>query len=212
MFLKDANKAIERNPTLPVRRVFDEAARQVAGNEIPDFRNVQSRMKRLRRSFLPPIPRDINDVTIQDEWARTWAGRSFLSHIDNNWGICVFTTKKLLKALQTSECIYLDGTFRTAPLPYQQFVSIHGRYHGYVVPLVFCLMTGKTVGQYRQVLQHVKAKVRRFTGHNLRPQKIVIDFEASLIISLERNSLDLDCQGAIFISLKASGSQYTNWD
>ena len=41
-------------------------------------------------------------------------------------------------------------------------------------------MTGKTVGQYRQLLQHVKAHARRFTGSNFSPDKEVCDFEKAL--------------------------------
>jgi hypothetical protein len=48
-----------------------------------------------------------------------------------------------------------------------------------------CLLTGKTVGQYIQLLQHVKAQVRRFTGCNFSPDKAVCDFEQALQSAVE---------------------------
>ncbi len=108
-----------------------------------------------------------------------------MSHLDNYWGITVFSTSRMLKTLQKSECIFIDGTFRTAPNPYVQFISIHGLYHDFVIPLAFCLSTGKATGQYRQLLQHLKRKIHQITGHAFRPKKTVMDFEQSLINAFE---------------------------
>ena len=123
---------------------------------------------------------------IDDEWRKTWRGHEYLTLQDNNWGIAVFTTSKMLTAMQKSTCFYLDGTFRTAPLPYMQLLTIHCRYQGFVVPVAFCLLTGKTIGQYnRQVLQHLKRTVRRRTGHRLHPSEAVLDFEYSLMLAIQ---------------------------
>ena len=58
----------------------------------------------------------------------------------------------------------MDGTFKTCPRPFYQFVTIHGMYLGRVVPFVMVLMSGKTEEMYRAVLRHVKRKVERVTG------------------------------------------------
>ena len=79
----------------------------------------------------------------------------------------------------------MDGTFKTCPSSYVQLVTIHGMYHGHVVLFVMCLMNGKQVGQYRQVLQHVKEQVRRVTGHRWRPEQVTCDFETALLSALE---------------------------
>ena len=49
-------------------------------------------MKRKRLSLIPETPQTIDDVDIVGEWTTTWAGRPFLSHIDNDWGAGVFST------------------------------------------------------------------------------------------------------------------------
>ena len=56
---------------------------------------------------------------------------------------------------------------------------------GRVVPLVLALLTGKTVGQYRQVLAHVKRKVRWLTGNDWSPQRVIMDFKSSLLLAVE---------------------------
>jgi hypothetical protein len=70
-----------------------------------------------------------------------------IRHLDNNNGIAVFITKKVIKAMQKADTLYTDGTFRTTPVPYVQFVSIHGLYNGHVIPMAFCSLNGKSVQQ-----------------------------------------------------------------
>jgi hypothetical protein len=134
---------------------------------------------------MPDIPDDVDDVILEREWKRTWNGKKFLSHQVNNWEILVFATKKNYQRLERCDVIYADGTFKTCPPPYTQFVTIHGLFQERVLPFVMCLLTGKTVGQYRQLLQHVKAHVRRFTGRNFSPDKAVCDFEQALQSAVE---------------------------
>ncbi|KAL5020075.1 hypothetical protein ScPMuIL_002967 [Solemya velum] len=181
--------SIRTDPTRPIKRVYNEvltqAARNVPVEDTPEFRNVQSALKRTRLSLMPEIPDTINDVDINGEWATTWAGRRFLSHLDNAWGVCVFATDKNLQSLIRCETVFIDGTFKTCPDPYEQFVTIHGLYHGRVLPFVLALVTGKTVGHYRQILQHVKARVRNLTGHRFAPNMAITDFEHSLRIAID---------------------------
>ena len=58
----------------------------------------------------------------------------------------------------------MDGTFKSSPNPFYQFVTIHGRYMGLVVPFVMVLMSGKTEEMYCALLRHVKRKMQRVTG------------------------------------------------
>jgi hypothetical protein len=185
--LKDLQRKIKENPTQPVRRAYDDVIQIDSGDsdDIPVFINVRSRAKRFRSQFIPPIPDGIGNVNIHGDWAKTWKGRQFLSHQDNNMGIAVFTTKRFLKSLQQADSLYVDGTFRTAPSPYKQFMTIHGKVNGFVVPLVFVLLTGKTAVQYRRVFQHVKQQVLNVTHQPFNPQKVVCDFEKSLQIALQ---------------------------
>jgi MULE transposase domain len=118
--------------------------------------------------------------------------------LDNNWGIVVFATRRIHKTLSEVKCLYIDGTFRTAPQPYAQMVSIHGDYHNFIIPLAFCLLNGKTVGQYRQVLQVIKCAVFRATGRQLQPDKVVCDFEKGLMMAVETEFPNTRIAGCYF--------------
>lgn len=182
-------QTVENDPTKPIRRVYNEVLQfngDAARDEVlPEFATVRTRMQRVRRSLMPIIPTDVDDVDIRDDWARTWKGDRFLLFQDNNWGIAVFATRANLRKLQQCDTIYIDGTFKTCPRPYYQFVTVHGMFHGRVLPFAMCLLTGKEVGQYRQILQHLKHHVRAASGHRFRPAKIVTDFERSLLLAIE---------------------------
>ena len=183
IILKQMHRRIESDPTLPVIRIYDEVIfidSDDSDEVVPPFENVRSRLKRYRSRFMPPIPPSMADVNIQNEWKKTWKGKKFLILQDNNLGVAVFVTKKMIKTLLDCTCLYIDDTFKTSPHPFKQMVTVHGLSNGYVIPLTFCLLTGKTVLHYRTLLSHIKALVLRKTGQVLAPTKIVIDFEASL--------------------------------
>ena len=59
-------------------------------------------------------------------------------------------------------------------------------------------MTGKTIGQYRQVFTHVKRKVRRIMGHHWRPRRIVSDFESSLLLAIQAELPNSRSSGCYF--------------
>lgn len=183
-----------------MRRVYDQVANNDSGDsdEVQQFNTFRSRLNRRRAEFVPPLPIDIDDVDIQGEWAKTQKGRLFLNKLDNNWGMAVFTTSRLLKALQQCTCVYVDGTFKTAPNPYVQFLSIHGLYNGFVVPLVFCLVDGKSIGQYRQILQQLKQEILRKTGMNWNPQQVVLDFEQAMLLAIQTELPGTKLSGCYF--------------
>ena len=183
----EMEQEVRNDPSKPIKRIYNETVCRADNdvNNTPEFHTVRSRLTRTRARLVPPIPHDIDDVIIENEWRNTWGGDQFLSHQDNDWGIVVYATRRNFRRLQRCRDIYIDGTFKTCPAPYSQFVTVHGNFHGRVIPLVMCLMTGKTVAQYRQLLQHIKAEVRSVTGHNFRPRRVILDFEIALITAVE---------------------------
>lgn len=190
-------QAVEDDPSKPVRRVYDEVIRDAENDDqVPQFNSVRSRLQRRRASLMPPIPQTVEDVVIHNEWAETWRGEDFMCHQDNDWGVLMFGTDRNFAKLSRCRDVYIDGTFKSCPRPYAQFVTIHGKYMDRVVPLVMCLMTGKTVAQYRHLITQVKRKVRRVTGHRWRPQRVITDFESSLLLAIQAelpNSLSSAC-------------------
>lgn len=178
---------MQADPCASIRNAYENV---VASNAqlrcIPSFKSVSSILQRKRQDCFPSIPSTVDDVVIEDEWARTWNDRSFLWNVDNAWGVAVFLTASHARILGSCSTIFIDGTFRTAPHPYEQLVTVHGMWMGSVIPLCFCLSTGKTVGQYRQILTSIRTAIRRYTGHTWRqPAMVICDFEISLISAIE---------------------------
>jgi len=178
-------RLIKDNPTKPIKRAYDEAIISTAETDTPEFKTIRSQLNRKRAQILPPIPHVIEDINLEGEWEQAWNGEPFLSHQDNAWGIIIFATRRNYIKLKQCDNIYIDGTFKTCPKPFKQFVTIHGNYMGRVLPFVMCLVTGKQVGQYRQIFQHLKQKVLQHSGEDWDPGRVISDFELSIILAVE---------------------------
>jgi hypothetical protein len=166
--------AVREDPTVSIKRVYNNVARAMnrGGGDrehIPEFHRSRTLITRTRLEYVPAVPHTVDDITIEDTWRETWSGDNFFLHQDNDWGILVFTTDENLICLHRCQEVYMDGTFRTAPSPYRQYFSIHGKYINRVICLVNVLMTGQLIGQYRQILQVVKQNVRSTSRHRWRP-------------------------------------------
>lgn len=59
-----------------------------------------------------------------------------------------------------------------APLLFYQVYTIHGIFDGYVIPLVYCLLTNKKKKTYCKVLEELK-KLRP----KLNPKSVMMDYE-----------------------------------
>lgn len=189
VFRQEMEDEASQDPTRPSRRLYNAAigrahrqAMQGGGDrpELPSFRSVRAVVERRRRSVLPPLPQEVEDVKIMEPWDSTWNNERYLLAADNDWGYAIFATDNCIQTLRTCRTVYIDGTFRTCPRPYTQVLTILGDVHGHVVPLVHALMHTRGVGSYRQVFQRVKAKVRQLTHHRWSPRVVVCDFEQAL--------------------------------
>jgi len=179
---------VEADPCAPLRRAYDDVtARHTAApaDAVPPFHAVASRLARRRANCFPPVPSQLADVHINGEWSLTWNDRPNLSLLDHNWGVAVFMTEQHCRVLSSCDTVFIDGTFRTAPSPFYQLVTVHGLFRGAVIPLCFCLLSGKTVGHYRQLIEHVRNKIRQTCRRRWNPRNLICDFELALITAVE---------------------------
>ncbi|KAI8517587.1 hypothetical protein Bbelb_036040 [Branchiostoma belcheri] len=191
--------AVETDPSQPARRVYDEVVQEEEDMaNVPNFRTVRTQLERRRAAFAPRIPHDVDDVVIPGQWAETWDGRQFLSHQDNEWGFIVFATDRNYRKMGRCRVLYMDGAFKSCPEPYYQVLTIHGLYHGRVIPFVMALLVDKTVGAYRALLDHEQRKVRQESGHRLRPDQIVADFEVGLMAAYQTEFPEADTSGCYY--------------
>ena len=186
---------IVQNPTVPIKRVYDThiaRAHQNAGVagappvSIPDFHEIRSSLARTKAQQCPPVPNDITQVNIVGPYAQTHLGERFLLYINNNIGVAIFSTDTELTALAGCITIFVDGTFRTAPLPYKQVFTVHGEVNDRVINLASALLTGKTQQHYDTVFQVLVTEMRRVRPNNpIMIRMIVSDFETAVITSVQ---------------------------
>lgn len=191
------------DPTRTTKRTFDAEVAQLARQGGGDregllYHSFRSSMQRARSTVVPPVPGTVEEVDVNGPWGETWEQERFLLHLDKNWGITIFASDENLIKLQTCTTLYMDATFRSCPRPYQQFFNILGKVNGFMVPLVYVLMNQRTVGHYRQVFKRIKEAVRHLTHHNLRPRRIISDFERALMTSIETELPRAQLHGCYF--------------
>jgi hypothetical protein len=148
--LNQMKDAVREDPTVAIQRVYNKVARAMnrGGDDrehIPEFHRIRTSMTSTRLQHVPVVPHTVDDITIEDTWRETWSGDNFSLHQDNDWGILVFSTDENLICLQRCQEVHMDGTFRTAPSPYRQYFSIHGKYRNRIICLVNVLMTGQLI-------------------------------------------------------------------
>ncbi|CAG2208063.1 unnamed protein product [Mytilus edulis] len=193
-------QSVSADPTKTCRQVYDDVVVNAGPDRenIPSYSSVKTSLERRRAREIPPVPHSINDVLIEGRWKRTKDGQRFLSLIDNNWGIAIFTTRQALRCLGQCSDIYLDGTFKSVPRPYKQFLTIHGFYQDRVIPFVFALMTTRQVGHYRQIFSHIKRKYARITNNPFAPLRIISDFEVAMTSAAETEFQHASICGCLF--------------
>jgi hypothetical protein len=110
----------------------------------------------------------------------------------------IFFTATLLSLLRVSKEWYVDATFKVVGAPFTQLWSIHAFLKNgdslKQVPLIFSLMSGKSIGDYVCVLQHVL--------HKLQPSQsvvsVVLDFEAALWSAIRETMPNVQLRGCHF--------------
>lgn len=204
MFRNQVKQHLDQDPSRPIKRSYNAVANDAVRNrtfnrfEIPEFQQIRSSLTRKKHANVPRIPRNIADVRINGPWKKSWSGERFLLHHDRNWGVFVFATDESLQVLQECDYIFVDGTFKSCPRPFYQYVTVHGRFGNRVVNLASCLLVGKTIGHYRQAFQALKRGVIRVTQQQLSPRFVVCDFELAIITAVETEFQTSRVCGCIF--------------
>ncbi|KAK7884709.1 hypothetical protein WMY93_027832 [Mugilogobius chulae] len=147
---------------------------------------------------MPPIPNNFQQVAVEGQWAETWDGGLFLSKRNALHEFLVFTTEDNIRKLAQCRQIFMDGTFKTCPAPFVQFVTIHGFYMERALPFVMVLMTGKTEEMYKAVLRHIKRRVQHVTGQRWMPNKVTTDFEMAMMEALRTELPTVRSSGCYF--------------
>ena len=130
---------------------------EVTAASLPTERALKRQIQRTRNrnGRVPPLPASLEDLNIPDDYKTFDDGELFLLH-DSGPGsqrILIFSTHENLMLLSESQHWFADGTFKVAPSLFHQLYTIHCCCQGFMMPVVFALLPGKTTAVYRRVLQ-----------------------------------------------------------
>ena len=133
---KMRKRAIEETTSIP--KIYAQELAAVSGYEgvelseiainLPQFPVIKSSLYRGRMTKYPSLPQTIQDITFVGDWTRTIQGEDMLladSGDNHPERIIIFSTKKNLEILCNSDCIYLDGTFKSCPDLFYQLITLH---------------------------------------------------------------------------------------
>ena len=111
-----------------------------------------------------------------------------------NW-----SSTQLMRILEASKTVFMDGTFKSSPQHFKQLYTIHGLFKGHFVPLVNILFPSKPSDAYFNMFSIVK---RHMADLDIvfNPESIMIDFEMAMIIVLNAHFLTSQVRGCLFSS------------
>ncbi|XP_054276641.1 uncharacterized protein LOC128995650 [Macrosteles quadrilineatus] len=138
-------------------------------------------MKKIERSLLPPLPKNIDDVhaSLNSMEIKTTQGENLLLINDCTEHIIAFATNRNVEYLKTVDHIFMDGTFSYAPKHFYQMFTIHSVENGNYVPLIFCLLPDKKELTYKALFKLLCEKFQE-QGFLFTPKQITVDFEVAI--------------------------------
>jgi len=161
---------------MPLKRSMQRSIRKIRQKEIIDYAS---------------IPLVLKDLIIPEKYKYTDKGDIFVLKdtgfknpgISNR--IILMATNENVKTLARCEEYFMDGTFKSCPKLFGQLYVIHGLYEGVPLALVYVLLVNKSTESYEKIFQLLQEV------STLKPKKIHIDFEMSMIKALKKTFLNL---------------------
>ena len=104
--------------------------------------------------------------------------------LDDTRMIC-YASNIGLEILSKSTEWHADGTFKSAPRKYKQLYHIHAWYKGHMYLCAKIFLKNKDEETYDRMLTKLKTTALDY-GFDLKPEKVMVDFEQSAINSFKR--------------------------
>lgn len=144
---------------------------------MPSIPSMQRTIHRQRQGNAV-IPKSLIDLIIQEKFNVTLQGDPFLLYDSGptETRILIFSTQRNLHFLAQSDMWFVDGTFKTVPLIFNQLFTIHGVKEKQSLPLVYVLLPNKLTESYKSSFEQLK-----LLNVNLKPLHLMSDFEQAII-------------------------------
>uniref|UniRef100_A0A2S2P1X3 MULE transposase domain-containing protein n=1 Tax=Schizaphis graminum TaxID=13262 RepID=A0A2S2P1X3_SCHGA len=126
--------------------------------------------------LVPTLPTKLSELILENEWRSTNDRKDFLLGCDGlDDKIVVFGTEGFLRRLCSSEIIFMDGTFKSAPQLFTQIYTLHSYVVGIMIPLAYALLPNKSTETYSRMFKIIKEAALR-NGLIFNPNTFQIDF------------------------------------
>ena len=99
--------------------------------------------------------------------------------------------------------VYVNGTFRTVPRQYEQFLTVHNEVYGHVLKLACGLLLKKNMQSYKEVFCAIRNLIPIVTGQLWVAREIITDYETAIMNAAEDVFPGLDIRGCYFHFNKA---------
>ncbi|CAF1246239.1 unnamed protein product [Adineta ricciae] len=192
------------NETAPIPKIFDEeiAKARFSSNalaNVPMFRDIQPGLNQARRKLTPSLPGSIS-FDIPDSYRSTACGEKFLvcdTLVGRKKRLLIFASPKQLELLFNSSILFMDGTFSSTPPHFDQVFIMHVLKFESSLPCCFGLLPDRKKSTYQQLFQELKG-VAVSMNRIWKPERIITDFEPSLISAIPAEFPDAIHQGCFF--------------
>lgn len=191
--IKEKARTLTDAPQQILASVTSSMAQSVAG-QLPCSSALKRNINNARKNG-PSRSTDLLELVIPAEYTVTSKGDQFLLFDSGSSSdrILIFSTEKNLELMQKCDHWYADGTFKSAPKPFQQVFTIHGIKYDNVIPTIYALLTNKQKDTYIEVLKNIK-----LLKPGLNPKTIMTDFETAQISAFQEVFPGIESRGCFF--------------
>jgi hypothetical protein len=172
-------------PTIYRQETATLAATPAAAAQMPTFQSISHTLYRERRSMFPPLPATRDALVLPQRFQETTTGERFLLKSGRHNRYLIFASDDNLRELCNAQVLSMDGTFSSVPRIYQQLFTISAFFDNRLLPLVYVLMSRKTMSAYVRMFQALKRSCQNL-GVQLQPDDLMTDFETGLIPAIQQ--------------------------
>lgn len=184
----------------PIQKQFDEMVSELNDkgvnflHELPKFQNIKTGLykERYRNLGVPKLQfRSPQEVIVPIKFKHLLIA----DYNDVDMRILVFGSPDTQQIIHRFQHFFLDGTFKSCPLPFKQLYSIHGFdvEAKKVVPIFFAFLRNKNERTYEILFRMIKNQIPSW-----KPVKMTLDYEQAAMKGVQTVFPDTIVKGCYF--------------
>lgn len=183
---KKAEEHITEKPSKIIHLALKNHVEAMDTLTVRDINYIRNNVYYKQKKMQPSLPTSAEETirVLQNLECKTIKGEIFLTGVEQEKQIIVFSCETNLRVLCNCDTIYLDGTFNYCLNYFFQLFTLHTFINGHYIPLVFSILRSKSTSVYIDTFQFIKKKCRE-VDLDFNPKFIVVDFEKSIHNAIE---------------------------